>query len=105
MIPINEVSDQENDQVSDQVIQIIKNELNEKAIEVLQMLKNKPHPRKEILKALDLSNHTDNKVRYIDPLKNIGWIVYTIPENPTDRNQKYKLSTSGIEVLKLINLK
>lgn len=99
----NEANIGVSDQVDDQVIQVIKNELNEKAIEVLQMLKSKPHTRKEILKALDLSNHTYNKDRYIDPLKNLGWIVYTIPENPTDRNQKYKLSAPGIKVLKLLN--
>jgi ATP-dependent DNA helicase RecG len=61
--------------------------------------------KKQILSALGLSNQTKNKERHIDPLLATGWISFTIPENPTDRNQKYRIAPSGKRLLQLISHK
>jgi ATP-dependent DNA helicase RecG len=66
-------------------------------------LKDAPLSKREILEMLKLSNHTKNKERHIDPLMNCGWVAYTIPENPKDMNQRYKLTEAGRKLLELIN--
>ncbi len=100
---VNQAGDQVSDQVSDQVKHVIKEYLGDNAEKLIKLLQKLPHSRKEILQALDLSNHTTNKERYIDPIMHIGWIAYTIPENPRDRNQQYKLTETGRRLLALIN--
>jgi len=75
------------------------------AEEILALLSNGPLSKKEILTALGLSNQSKNKERHIDPLLAAGWISYTVPENPTDRNQKYRIVPSGKRILKLISHK
>ena len=49
-----------------------------------------PRSAKEILDRLNLSNQTFNRKRYIQPLVEMGVLEMTIPENPNDRNQKYR---------------
>lgn len=39
---------------------------------------------------LGLSNQSKNRQRYITSLISIGVLERTIPENPKDRNQKYR---------------
>ncbi len=50
-----------------------------------------------------VSNHTKNKKRHLDPLLDLGWISYTNPDNPRDRNQKYKITKTGKRILALLN--
>lgn len=103
----NQVSDyqsvQVSVQVSDQVKNILDRELTDQATDILQSLQNKPQPRKQLLEGIGLSNHSKNKERHIDPLIKMGWVNYTIPKNPKDRNQKYRLTEAGQRVLQLIN--
>lgn len=80
-------SDQDDDQATDQELQ------------VLEFCKQ-PHSRKEILEYLDLSNHFDNYVRYIEPLLEKEWLEMTIPEKPTSGKQKYKSTKKGLKTLK-----
>ena len=109
----NQVSNQVNDQVNDQgsveekqrIIQILKDKFGEYVIEILILISNRISSSKDILKGIGLTKQTKHKQRYIDSLLNIGWIEYTIPENPKDRNQKYKLTPSGKRVVNLINTK
>lgn len=49
-----------------------------------------PRSAKEILDRLSLTNQTFNRKRYIQPLVEMGVLEMTIPENPNDRNQKYR---------------
>jgi ATP-dependent DNA helicase RecG len=51
---------------------------------------------------LGLSKHTTNKKKHIDPLLDLSWIAYTMPENPKHRNQKYTLSNAGKKLSKLL---
>jgi ATP-dependent DNA helicase RecG len=93
---------QVSNQVSVQVKSSINIEFGSKAISVLRYINGVPKSSVDILQHLKLSNHTANKNKYIDPLFNIGWIKYTIPENPKNRNQKYTLTETGCKVLKLL---
>jgi ATP-dependent DNA helicase RecG len=65
---------------------------------ILRILK-KPLDRKEIFKKLELANKTDHYNKYLRPLLNVGWIEWTIPEKPTSRLQKYRLTDKGRKLL------
>lgn len=98
----NTWSDQANDQAGDQAAQIIEREINDKTIVVLEGL-NEPKKRKDILDYIGLKNHSDNRVKYLDPLVNLGWIEMTIPEKPTHQDQKYKRSIQGEILYNLVS--
>lgn len=90
------------DQANDQATQIIKREINDKTIVVLEGL-NEPKKRKDILDYIGLKNHSDNRVKYLDPLVNLGWIEMTIPEKPTHQDQKYRRSIQGEILYNLVS--
>jgi ATP-dependent DNA helicase RecG len=73
---------QVNDQVSDQVIRVIR-------------YCEKPHSRSEILQEIGLKNHFDNYQKYIEPALLNQWIEMTIPTKPRSRNQKYLITPKG----------
>jgi len=52
-----------------------------------------PRSAKEIMERLGIINHSANKKRHIQPLVDMGVLEMTIPENPNDRNQKYRKVT------------
>jgi ATP-dependent DNA helicase RecG len=96
------------DEVSKEVTKEVTKEVENAgpfAKNILAFLKDSALSRKEILDKLNMSNQTKNKERHIDPLMNYGWIAYTIPKNPKDMNQKYQLTDSGENLLKLLNNK
>jgi ATP-dependent DNA helicase RecG len=97
-----QVSDEESVQVSDQVVSIVSNEIGPYTIDILNDIRINPKPRRILLEDIGLTNHTKNKEKIIDPLLKVGWIAYTIPENPRNRNQRYKLTESGKRLLALI---
>lgn len=49
-----------------------------------------PRTAQEILERLGLSQHSANRKRHIQPLLDIGILEMTNPDNPNDRNQKYR---------------
>ena len=98
----NQVSNQVSDQVSDQVNAIINAHFGVLAWDILRSIKNHPKSKQSILNEIGLSNHIKNKQRHIDPLLDIAWIEYTIPENLKDRNQKYRLTPAGMVLINLI---
>jgi|TARA_R110000868_G_scaffold243900_1_gene499983 ATP-dependent DNA helicase RecG len=89
------------DQASNQAVQIIENDLNDKALTILNIL-DEPKKRVEILENLGLSNHSRNRERYLDPLINLGWIEMTIPDKPTHQDQKYKRTIQGALLHRLV---
>ncbi len=68
--------------------------LPDKNIMVLKYCQT-PRSRSEILKKLNLSNHTKNYQRQIVPLIERGFLIQTLPGSPTAPNQKYLLSAVG----------
>ncbi|MBO7114224.1 MAG: putative DNA binding domain-containing protein [Bacteroidaceae bacterium] len=49
-----------------------------------------PRSAKEIMERIGLINHSANKKRHIQPLLEMGALEMTNPDNPKDRNQKYR---------------
>ena len=99
----NRIGVQQSVQQSVQVKQILEQKLNDKVISILIYLEGFPKSRKDILTHVGLINHSKHKKKYIDPLLKYNWITYTIRENPNDKNQKYKLTTSGSRLLGLLS--
>lgn len=52
---------------------------------------------------MDLSNQTKNRVKYIDPLIDSGWVAMEFPNEKTNPNQTYQITESGKRILNLIN--
>lgn len=98
----DQANDQANDQVSDQVKTILNNEVHSRVEEMLTLLKTKLK-RADLFKLMDLSNHSTNRKKYLDPLIDLGWVEMEHPEERTHPNQTYKTNDSGIRILKLIS--
>jgi len=99
----NEVNNEVNNEVSNKVNDIVEKDVGKYVKAILLMIENKSLSSTEILNELGLTKQTKNKKKHIDPLIELGWIVYTIPENPKDRNQKYRITMSGKNLLKIMN--
>ncbi len=99
---INALTNDERYQVNIQINEYInsldgKHQLN-RLFKILRILKE-PLDRKEIFTKLELANKTDHYNKYLRPLLNVGWIEWTIPEKPTSRLQKYRLTDKGRKLL------
>ena len=51
--------------------------------------------RKELMSALKLSDRVNFVNNYLNPAIEQGFIEMTIPDNPQNRNQRYKLTQKG----------
>ena len=49
-----------------------------------------PRSAQEIMDRVGVSNQSANRKRHIQPLLELGVLEMTIPDNPNDRNQKYR---------------
>ena len=54
-----------------------------------------PRSAQEIMDRIGISNQTTNRKRHIQPLVDMGMLKMNIPENPNDRNQKYRKVRNG----------
>ena len=52
-----------------------------------------PRSAQEILDRVGVSNQNRTRKKYIQTLVDMGVLEMTIPENPNDRNQKYRKVT------------
>ena len=68
----------------------------------LGYIKDEAKLKSEILTHIGLSNQYKNTMKYINPLLKYNWIEYTIPENIKDRNQRYKLTKTGLTLLEIL---
>ena len=59
-----------------------------------------PKSRPEILEALDLTQRFNNFKVNIQPAVESGWLEMTIPDKPKSKNQKYRTTEAGKEILK-----
>lgn len=95
IIPLNDtatmkmgpaVSDQVNDQVSDQVSdQVAQSNVEDKILEYCKVARTK----KEIAKFIGFKNLTYMTRKYLKPLLDEKKLLYTIPDKPQSRLQKY----------------
>ena len=84
---VSGVNDQVGDQVSDQVARLI------------AALRTGSKSAAELMKAIGLSHRPTFRKNYLHPAMSAGLVEMTRPESPTAKNQKYRLSVRGGEVL------
>ncbi|HBD95480.1 MAG: hypothetical protein A2015_13325 [Spirochaetes bacterium GWF1_31_7] len=77
-------TDQVNDYVNDQVKSLIK---------VLGYATLSPA---DIMEKLSLSHRTNFRIHYLNPALEAGYIEMTVPDKPSSRNQKYRLTVAGV---------
>ena len=97
----NGASNQASNQAGDTADDIVLSEIHDKVIPLLDIAQDWIK-RSELIEAIGLSNQTKNKKKYLDPLLKIGWIVMEYPDTETHSNQRYRTSTSGKKILKII---
>ena len=61
---------------------------------------DKAMTRKELMSALKLKSRSSFIKHYLNPALELGLIEMTIPDNPNNRNQKYKVTAKGKEIKK-----
>jgi ATP-dependent DNA helicase RecG len=86
---------------SEKAASIVKNEIHDKAIMILQILTHWMK-RGDLFERVQLSNQSTNNVKYLEPLLDLGLVEMEYPETPTHRSQRYKASPLGTALLKII---
>ena len=86
---------------NDQAKRILNDAVHDKVVEILIRLKI-PQARADIFNHLHLTNQAKNRMRYLDPLLNYGWVEMTIPDKPSSPNQKYRITKSGMKLLEIL---
>ncbi len=54
-----------------------------------------PAPREQLQEAMGLQNREHFRQTYVEPLVTGGWLERTVPDKPTSRLQKYRLTEKG----------
>lgn len=57
------------------------------------------HSRQELQELLALTDRENFRLNYLQPAINNGYVVLTIPDKPTSKNQKYYLTEKGKQYL------
>ena len=91
------IADQEKRQDKHQDKHIDKHQvdLSDAQIDVLKSLKYKALSRKEIFMAVGMNSDSRSFKRHIEPLIEVGLVEMTLPDKPTSRLQKYRLTNGG----------
>ena len=63
--------------------------------QALSAVAMEPQPRDKMQTAAGLANREHFRKAYLDPLVTAGWLSRTIPDKPTSRLQKYRLTEKG----------
>ena len=74
-------------------------QVSEQVVAILAACKDAPQNKQDLLTAAGLSNAYMNYKRHIVPLLELQLIEMTIPEKPTSRLQKYRLTAKGHSVM------
>jgi Fic family protein len=75
-------------------------DLSETALAVLKTLEIASLSRKEIFTAIGLNSDSRSFKRHIEPLLSENYIEMTLPDKPTSRLQKYRLTDKGMTAIK-----
>lgn len=57
----------------------------------------------DLLRHLGLRDRKHLRERYLAPCLEGGWIAMTIPDKPKSRDQRYRLTTKGRDMLVTLN--
>ena len=69
--------------------------MDDRRAAILCLLNDVEMTRTDLLSRLGLSNETRNVRRYLDPLIDAGLVERTIPDKPTSRLQRYRITDAG----------
>ncbi len=69
---------------------------------MLTLLLN-PLSRSDLFDAMDLTNQSRNRAKFLDPLLSVGWVAMEFPNELTHPGQTYYTTASGKRILNLIN--
>lgn len=75
--------------------------IHDRALEMLTLLQRRLK-RSELFELMDLSNQSNNRARYLDPLIKIGWVAMEFPDERTHPAQTYQITDAGQRILNLI---
>ena len=89
---------------TNQVSDLLNRKVHNRVQEMLILLQ-KRIPRTELFEMMGLKNHSDNRLKYLDPLLSYGWVEMEFPDKRTSPKQTYKISKTGRQVLLLLGRK
>ena len=89
------LSDQENDQVDDQV----DGQESDQVARLVAALQAGSKSAAELMGIMGLSHRPTFRKNYLRPAMSAGLVEMTHPESPTAKNQKYRLTARGREIL------
>ena len=93
-LPINEMFLEYNkaqDKAQDKRMQVLDETLSEIELKIIEILEKEHMNKTDISQQLGYKSTPGNVKRAIRNLLERQYIIYTIPDKPTSRNQKYKL--------------
>lgn len=80
---------------------ILNESIHDRVQEMLSILSNHM-TRQDLFDAMDLTNQSRNRAKYLDPLINLGWVSQDYLGEKTHPNQRYKITEAGERILKLL---
>ena len=98
----DQVSGQVRGQAVNQVRVILNDEVHNRVKDVLEVV-TAWIKRADLFKQINLSNHSTNREKYLDPLINLGWIEMEYPDKRTSPKQRYKNTESGKRLFKMLS--
>ena len=98
---INQDSDIAGDIDSDKVGVILNEHVHNKVGVILSTL-NEWVKIDDLFANTQVSKHSKNRKKYLDPLLKIGWVEMEFPDKKTSPNQRYRITATGKNLLKLI---
>lgn len=96
-----QAGNQVSNQVSNQANHILEVNLHGKVKAMLGVTEDWKS-KEDIFQHIQLSNQHKNRVKYLDPLIEYGWIEMKFPDSKTHPEQRYKLTESGKRLHDLI---
>lgn len=88
--------------VSNEVMTILNEQIHERVAEMLTLLIDKMK-RADLFARMNLTNQTNNREKYLDPLLEAGWVIMDFPKKRTSPNQRYQTTEAGMRLLNLLN--
>lgn len=88
-------------EVKRKVAAIIEDDIHARVIEMLLNMKRWVN-RANLFKEMKLSNQSTNRGKYLDPLLALDLVKMEYPETPTHPKQRYKITSAGENLLKII---